>query len=249
MTHLKIGDVSFDADLVVFDKDGTLVNFGLMWNRIAVAWVEGVTSGADNGALQLELYRTLGYDPQHQQTNPDSPMAMAEIDQLQTITAAVLYRHGVPWTQAEDRARRAFRQVSHDLPLADLVRPLGDVSRLLTSLHEANVRVAIVTTDHRLETEETLRILGIAQLVDHLVCGDDGLAWKPAPDALLDTCRDLGVNPAHTVVIGDTLADLLMAERANVGLKVGVLTGVGVQEQLRVHADVVLPSIDRIVAR
>ena len=47
-------------------------------------------------------------------------------------------------------------------------------------------------------------------------------------------------------MVGDTLADLLMGRRADVGLKIGVLTGAGDPALLRAHADVVLRSIAEI---
>ena len=113
-------------------------------------------------------------------------------------------------------------------------------------LRGAGVRVAIVTTDHRTETENTLHILGVAHLVDHLVCGDDGIPSKPAPDMLLAVCARSGIAPARSAVVGDTVADLLMSSRADAGLKAAVLTGAGEPGQLRAHADVVLGSIDEI---
>ncbi len=246
MALLEIGGVPFDADLVVFDKDGTLIDFEFMWGRLTVAWVNRLTADTGDEALRQELYRSLGYDLQRQRTEPQSPLAIATTGQMLTIAAAVLYRHGIPWPEAEERAQSAFRQTTADLPLADLIRPTGDVAGLLERLQGVGVRVAVITTDHRAETEETLRILGLAHLVDHLVCGDDGLPPKPAPDTLLATCERLGVEPARTAVVGDTVADLLMAQRAGAGLKVAVLTGAGDPALLATHADVVLRSIDEI---
>jgi phosphoglycolate phosphatase len=51
---------------------------------------------------------------------------------------------------------------------------------------------------------------------------------------------------ARCAVVGDTLGDLWMAERAGAGLKVAVLTGAGDPDLLAEHADVVLDSIDGI---
>jgi HAD superfamily hydrolase (TIGR01509 family) len=243
---LQFGDVPFDADLVAFDKDGTLVDFELFWGRLATAWVEHLVSQTGDKELRGELCRSLGYDSQQKRTKPQSPLASASTDQLQAIAAATLYRRGIPWPESVDRARRAFAHRT-DLPLDDLIRPTGDVAGLLERLRGSGVRVAVVTTDHRAETEETLYFMGIADLVDHTVCGNDDLPLKPAPDMLLAACRRLGVEPTHAAVVGDTMADLLMAGRAGAGLKVAVLTGVGEPALLREHADVVLRSVDEMV--
>ena len=246
MALLNIGNLPFDAELVAFDKDGTLIDFEFLWGRLAVAWVERLTADKGDETLRRDLYRSLGYDPQRQRTEPRSPLAIATAGQLQTITAAVLYRHGILWPEAEDRAHLAFHQTAADLPLADLIRPAGDVVGLLGKLQEAGVHVAVITTDHRAETEETLCIMAIAHLVGLLVCGDDGLPSKPAPDMLLAACERLSVEPSRVAVVGDTVADLLMAQRAGAGLRAAVLSGAGDRALLEAHADVVLRSIDEI---
>lgn len=246
MAHLQFGNMPFDADLVVFDKDGTLIEFEAMWGRLAVAWVERLAPDRADEALRRDLYDSLGYDAQQQQTRSQSPLVIATIRQLRTLAAGVLYRHGMPWTEAEDCTRRAFAPHA-DLPLTELIQPAGDVPGLLGRLQAADLRVGVITTDHRSETEETLRIMGIAHLVDHVVCGDDGLPWKPAPDTLLATCERLGIQPARTAVVGDNVADLLMARRGGAGFAAAVLSGTGEPDQLQAHADVVLDSIDEIV--
>jgi phosphoglycolate phosphatase len=245
MALLQFGTQPFDADLVIFDKDGTLIDFESMWGRLVEMAVERLATELGDGELRQELYTTLGYDPGARRTRPESPLSIATTSQLWTIAAAVLYRHGVPWTQAEGRAQEAFAQPD-DLPLESLVRPAGDVPGLLRALHGAGVMVAVITTDHRAETERTLQILGAGGLVDHLVCGDDAVPWKPAPDAVYITCERLGAKLARTAVVGDTMADLLMAKRAGVGLSVAVLTGAGDPEQLWAHGDLLLRSIDEI---
>jgi HAD superfamily hydrolase (TIGR01549 family) len=245
MAVLKFGDSAFEADLVAFDKDGTLVNFEFMWGRLAVAWVKRLVAETGDRALARDLYLSMGYDARQQRTKPQSPLAIATTGQLRAIVAGTLYRHGLPWPVAEDHARRAF-ETDEALPLAELIRPTGDVAGLLQGLQGAGVRVAVVTTDHRAETEETLHLMGIAPLVDHAACGDDGLLSKPAPDMLLAACRALGVDPARTPVVGDTVADLEMARRAKAGFRAAVLTGVGDPVQLRAQASAVLGSIDEI---
>ncbi|HUW10552.1 MAG TPA: HAD family hydrolase [Anaerolineae bacterium] len=246
MTLLAFGSERFDADLVVFDKDGTLTDFEHQWGQLTGTWLESLSGEAGGEAAVRDMGELLGYDLAGRRSLPDSPLAVAPDEHLQIIVAAVLFRYGVPWAAARERATETYRDVVASEPLTGLIRPLGDVSGLLRRLHQSSVGLAVVTTDNRSRTEAVLPILGIDRLVDDVVCGDDGLDWKPAPDMLLAVCRRLCVEPARVAVVGDSVADMLMARQAGGGLCVGVLTGTGDRMQLAAHADVLLESIDEI---
>jgi phosphoglycolate phosphatase len=187
----------------------------------------------------------VGYDPQRSLVDGQGPLAIATTGQLQAIAASILYRRGNSWPDALDRVLEAF-QTQERFPLASLIRPAGDVSGVLAGLRRAGVKVAVTTTDHRAETEETLRLLACDHFVDAVVCGDDGIPPKPGPEMLLAVCQDLGVSPKDAAVLGDTAGDMLMALRAGAGLKVGVLTGAGEENTLSAIADVVLRSINEV---
>lgn len=249
MALVEFGSVVFDADLIVLDKDGTLIEFEFMWGRVAETWAGRLAAIRRDRTLTPAIMEALGYDLERHRTRPESPLSIATTEQVQTIVAATLYRHGVGWSEAETLAMSLYDRTLADLSLVDLVRAAGDVAGLLTRLRDNAVHVAVITTDHRAETEEALRILQVTHLVEHLFCGDDGIPWKPAPDTLLATCELLRVSPKRTAMVGDTLADLLMGQRAGVGLKVGVLSGAGDPALLQRHADVVLRSIDEITVR
>ena len=128
-----------------------------------------------------------------------------------------------------------------------LARPLTDLGALFARLHGGGRRVAIATSDDRAPTERTLDALGLAGTFDALVCADDGVAVKPAPDMVDLLCARLGVEPGRTAVVGDAPADLEMARAAGAGLVIGVLTGVGDREHLALLADVVVPSVEELL--
>jgi phosphoglycolate phosphatase-like HAD superfamily hydrolase len=243
MPIVHFGSTAFDVDLIAFDKDGTLIAFDAVWGIMAEAWASAMVVDGDAAGLDHEILRSWGYDPHQHRTTAESPLAIATTGQLQAIAAAVLYSHGVAWTVALDRVRAAFDEVADELPLAQLMEPLADVAGLFGQLRGAGVQVAVVTADHRTETELTLNSLGVNRLVNQIICGDDGLLPKPAPDMLLTACYRSAVTPARTAAVGDTLGDMLMAERAGAGLRVAVLSGVGDSALLERHANVVLDSI------
>jgi phosphoglycolate phosphatase len=244
MATLNVGSLSFDADLVVFDKDGTLIDFEYAWGRQTVTGVERLMSAVPGGAaLRADVYRSLGHDPQTHRTAGSGPLATASIGKLSTIVACVLYQHGFTWDEAEAHAKNSFEAGLTSIPLKELIRPAADVKRVVNDLSGAGVRLAVVTTDDRSPTLQTLELLGIAGQVDFLACGDDQIPLKPAPDAVLSACAHLSVAPARTLVVGDTVADMLMARHAGAGLRAAVLSGVGGRDSLADYADVVLDSV------
>jgi phosphoglycolate phosphatase len=78
------------------------------------------------------------------------------------------------------------------------------------------------------------------------VCGDDGFAVKPSPDAVIAVCHAFRTEPSRVAVIGDTPADLAMAREAGAGRVVGVLSGVGTAADLAA-ADVLLDSVGSLL--
>jgi phosphoglycolate phosphatase len=247
MSWLDVGPESFDADLVVFDKDGTLIDFEYAWGRQIVAGVERLlTAVGGSKTLRQDLYRSLGYDAQIGRTHGTGPLATAPMEKVYTVAATVLYQHGFIWDEAEAYVRDYFQAAMASIPLRELVRPVANVKALLAELQGANVRVAVVTSDDRLPTQEVMALLGIEGLLDFLACGDDPIPIKPAPDAVLQACAHLDIEPARTLVVGDTVTDMLMAEQAGVGCRVAVLTGVGSRDLLAKYANVVLNSVAQI---
>ena len=247
MARIEVGANSCDVELAVFDKDGTLIDFHHLWGRKARLAVEAVvTSVGGDRALASRLYHSIGFDPETGQAAANGPLAVTSMAKLYTICAAVLYQHGLAWHDAELVARDHFASGLGALPTTELVKPTGDVARLFRRLTEAGVKVAIVTSDDRAAALATLPVLGVTPYVAAMVCGDDPIVGKPAPDALLRLSRDLGVPLARVMMVGDTVSDMMMGGNAGAGYRVGVLSGAAGAEQLTLHADAVVRSIDDI---
>lgn len=227
-----------DTDLVVFDKDGTLIDFQAMW----VPWFEELARRlelATGASLRDDLWRALSDDPASGETLPLGAVAGTTNELMWEMTvAAVSERLG-------NRARAVA--VVHDAWfLPDPVtsaRALADLRALFGEVHHSGRLVGVITADDRVPTERTLEALDVADAVDVLVCGDDGLPNKPAPDTLLRACSVLGVPAQRAAIVGDMPGDLLMARNAGAGRAIGVLSGAGRREQLAPLADLLLPSV------
>jgi phosphoglycolate phosphatase len=231
-------DLLDGIELIIFDKDGTLIEFHLMWG----GWVEALARQLeDQTGLPLRdgLYPLLGVDPASGLVQAHGLMAATPMRRIRDVVEAFVSDAGAGPAAAADAVSSAWHAPD---PVA-LAQPVTDLPALLARLRRRVPRFAVATSDDREPTERTLAALGIATEMAALSCADDGRPNKPAPDPVLYLCADLGVPPERTVVVGDAPADLRMARAAEAGRVIGVLTGVGDRATLEPLADVVLDSI------
>lgn len=254
MAPVRFGDMTCDADLVIFDKDGTLTDFAFMWGTRTVAGIEALTAAAcrahpelgDGVELRRDLFRTWGYDPASEQFASNGPLLTGTMAQLYAIAAGVLFQHGVGWLDADVLVQTVMRPLLAEPLGIDEILPLADLPALFASLQQAGVRVAVVTADDDAPTRRTLEMVGAARFVDFLAGADSGHGVKPAPDPVWAACAATGVEVGRAVMVGDSTTDMLMAQRAGVGLRVAVASGWMSAESLASAADVVLGSIREI---
>lgn len=99
------------------------------------------------------------------------------------------------------------------------------VARLMDEAHAADVRLAVVTNASRASLVSLLQhSLGPAQRekLDLVLCGDEGVAKKPAPDLYLAALNRLGIQPAQAVAIEDSQLGLQAAAEAGVATLVAI---------------------------
>lgn len=227
-----------NIQVAIFDKDGTLIDFDAMWG----GWITRLARQLEQAAgvaLADRLFRAVGFDAHTGAVAPSGPLAIAPMAELRALAASVLREAGLPPSAAEAAAAAGWYIPD---PVA-LARPLADLPALFGQLRARGLRIAIATTDDLAPTQATCAALGIASYIGAYACGDGGHALKPAPDAILKICGQLGIPPAHALMIGDTLADLRMARGAGAGMAIGVLSGVGTAELLAPYADLLLDSV------
>jgi len=228
--------------LIIFDKDGTLIDFHAMWGR----WITELAQRLeDETGLDLaeRLFQVTDFDPQSGHIAPEGNLAVTPLAGLRALAVVVLSEFGLAPGQAEMALMKAW----HTPDPSGLAQPLTDLTLLFTTLQRTGFQIAIATSDDRRPTEAMLDALKLTHLVDGLVCADDGLPIKPAPDMVLALCHRLNVLPQNTLVIGDNVPDLQMGRNAGVALTIGVLSGVGNITVLAPRADLVLNSIAELV--
>ncbi len=231
-----------DIDLVIFDKDGTLVDFHGPWGEWAEALADRIDAATDID-VRAPLFSMLGYDFITHRALAHGAMAATPMARLREMTVDVVAGRGISAEIAEAIVAATWQAPDP----VEVARPLTDLGRLFDSLAAAGKRIAVATTDDRDPTERTLAVLGVADRVEGIVAADDGIPVKPAPDMVFHLASLLGVSPDRCAVIGDSPKDLAMGRSAGAGLVVGVLSGVGTEADLAGLADVLIGSVAELI--
>ena len=231
----------FTAQAIIFDKDGTLIDFDAMWGGWVVYLAEQLQaiSGLD---VRESLCLAMGYDDKSRKVLATGKLASRPMSQLYQLTVDVIHSLGLNTSEAECIVEKAWC-IPDPVMLAN---PLTDTRALFSSLYDHGIQIAIATADDRAPTQAMIEAFDIEEFISTIVCADDGIPSKPAPDMVLTICDRLKLDPKNVMVIGDTASDLKMARAAGAGLAVGVLSGVSSTRDLIPHAHVLIDSIDEL---
>lgn len=98
-----------------------------------------------------------------------------------------------------------FAEVRQKLYHDEYIAKITPVEHVVDHLkaHYGKVRIAVVSGGSREAVEKTLNVLGIADLVETLVCAGETPHGKPAPDPFLAAAIKLGVEPKDCLVFED----------------------------------------------
>jgi HAD superfamily hydrolase (TIGR01509 family) len=202
---------------LLFDLDGTLVDS--VYQHV-IAWQEAL---AECG-IQLSVWRI------HRRIGMSGGLF---IDALRRETGATL--DGATSERLKTLHAEAY------LRRHESVVPLPGARELLAHLHHRGIPFAIATSGARHTAGSALALLDLPGDVP-VVTRDLVERAKPDPHLFLAAAQRLGVEPAHCFVVGDSVWDLLAAQRAG-ALGVGLLSGGYGREELersgayRVYAD------------
>lgn len=233
----------FRAQAIIFDKDGTLIDFDAMWGGWVVYLAEQLyeVSGLH---VREPLCLAMGYDDANKKVLAQGKLAVTPMAQLYRLTVEVMQTVGLSTGQAELAVEMGWCIPDPVI----LARQFTDTRALFYQLHRQNIKIGIATADDRAPTQAMLEAFDIEEYLTTMVCADDGIPAKPAPDMTLAICYRMNINPSKVMVVGDTTADLKMARAAGAGLVVGVLSGVSASQDLIHYADVLIESVDELHA-
>jgi HAD superfamily hydrolase (TIGR01509 family) len=199
-------EVSAVKPALLFDLDGTLVDS--VYQHV-LAWREAL----ETAGLQLSVWRI------HRR-----------IGMSGGLFVNALLRETGHRVSPDEAARLQRAHIEAYLRQVTQVRPLPGARELLSHLCQAGVPWAIATSGRMESAAPMLQMLGVGSETP-VVTRDQVRNAKPDPDLFLAAAQRLGVPITDSVVVGDSVWDLLAARRAR-ALGVGLLSGGYGQDEL-----------------
>jgi phosphoglycolate phosphatase len=220
-------------DGLIFDKDGTLFQFGATWEAWARNFLTRLAEGDRERAA--EMGAVIGFDLENQKFARDSVVIAGTPDQI--AAALVPHARGLGF----DALMQMINDEAENAPQAEAV-PLEP---LLSGLKSRGLRLGLVTNDAEAPARAHLAEARVTGHFDFIAGCDSGYGAKPGPGQLLAFLKATGLTPERVAMVGDSTHDL-MAGRAAGMPTIGVLTGLALAEDLAGLADLVLPDIGHI---
>lgn len=219
---------------VLFDKDGTLLDFEASWSGVYRELCLELASG--DAALAQSMLVAGGLDPDTGRIRSGGALAAGN-----TIDIVRTWYPGL--TRGAERAMvERIDRVFHQNGMTCSV-PVPGLRGALDAIAKAGIAMGVATSDGTAAARAALNALGLQELLPHVFGYDSVPRPKPAPDIVYAFSSAIGVPPHAIVVIGDNPHDLEMARSAGAGAALGVLTGNSRRHELTPLADAVLDSV------
>lgn len=218
---------------VLFDKDGTLIDFDATFGP-ATASVIHELAGVDAETADLLAQAAL-FDSETCSIDPSSFLLAGSLTDIATGWRPIMGRD-TPLQDLIDAIDRAYQR--HSL---NSLTPFGWTEAMLGHLSQRGLKLGIATNDSEGGARTHMGKLGLLEQFDFVAGFDSGHGAKPGPGMVEAFASHIGAAPAEVVMVGDTPHDC-QAGRAAGSLVIAVTSGRIGHDELAPLADHVLPD-------
>lgn len=222
---------------IIFDKDGTLMDYEMFWINIAEYAIKDIlkNTGQSEGLLEKMLEAIGAYE------GISGLLCYGTYRQISKVLYSVLIdnKADIDEKSIYEMTVEAFNK---NTDFGNIVPVCENITGIFKYLHSKNIRIALVTTDNMYITEKCLRTLGIYDYFDRIYADDGVNPTKPNPYYIYEFCREENLETRDVVMVGDTLTDMQFAK--NGGIKfIGVAKSDTDKQILGENTDCVISDI------
>ena len=223
--------MSADIQGIIFDKDGTLLDFHATWNP--TNWAAAHVAAHNNPDLAEMLLTLGGYDLSTDRVRAGGMLAQDSTREI----ATQWHQHTTGW-ELDDLIDAVYRVYAMAEPA-----PVVGLQKTLDHYQAKKIPMGIVTSDAEAPAISQMESLSLKDRFVFIAGYDSGYGEKPEPGALHAFSKQTNIAPENIAFIGDNSHDMETGRRGGAGTVVGVLTGTSGRDDLAPLADHVLESI------
>ena len=223
---------------VLFDKDGTLIDFMGTFGPATARVIEHLAHG-DTSMVQA-LADVAEFDLKTLQVLPSSVLIAGSLEDIVRDFAPVLNQ---PYsTDLLAHVDELFVRYS-----AESLQPFQFTEPCLDALLDMGLPLGVATNDSENGAISHLNKLQLSDRFSFIAGYDSGHGAKPEPGMVLAFINELGLQPHEVMMVGDSTHDLIAGQKAG-AVSIAVTSGEAEAIDLAPHANHVLDDISQLPA-
>ena len=253
MFTLTANGHAYEADLLVFDKDGLMFDSEQFWIEMANARMralsEHCTTEQLRGMANLMGVRT--------ETTPAGTLTATWVDPTGILAIAppteevvlmagfLVEKVGLVWHEARKLAAELFERSDADMDMTRALKPQPGYIELMTRINQLGLPYGVATSDTVERTKVSLERYGFWKNTRFVVISADVPQGKPEPDMLYYIEKKENVPTSRMVMIGDSYVDVKMAKAAG-SIGIGVTPFADMREKMLPYATEIVTTLEAI---
>lgn len=221
---------------ILFDKDGTLIDFADTFFDACGAIIHQLSNGDANLAQALA-------DAAEFDLETMSCPAGSQIVAGTSLTIAELWQPFLNRNSTNELSRELDSYF--DKYTLETVTAFEFTKTALQELADMELVLGVATNDSENNARAHLKPIGIENMFSFIAGYDSGFGAKPDPGVVKEFARHCNCKTSEVIMVGDSINDLLAGKRAG-AIGVAVTSGIADAVDLRDHADHVLDDISQL---
>lgn len=231
---------------ILFDKDGTLVDFFSLWLQAATEVIPAfLTRNIKEEPRELVEHLLSCIGVNNGVIDPKGALAYKSYGEIAEDVCAALLEKGIRLSVSETRKQLEEMFNEKVTSLDTKFQLFTDMKVLMEDLKMRGIVIGLATADTEISAKNCLASIGVKQFFDYIGADDGQRKPKPDKEMFLEFAETFSLKPEEIAVVGDTYNDMVFA-RQNGGVAIGVLSGVSEEADFGNQANYVIKSIHEL---
>ena len=229
---------------IVFDKDGTLMDFEKFWVKILKISIEAILKKYNAPThLAQDICKAYGADGAVVDIN--GIFCSGTYEMMGNTIYDIFEENGIK-TDFDELCAVTKDEFYSNYSLGEIVPTCDDIEGLFKKISSLGIKAVLITSDDEFGAKKCLDKFKITKFFD-AIYADDGInPPKPDPYYINRLISEKSAKKEEIVMVGDTLTDMNFAKNAGVKA-VGVAKSIGNKNILMPYADAVIDDISQIL--